>query len=178
MSNVVTSAPVPRPTKPQDAQAAFREQIEVAAQAALDTADKLIAILDQMDGNPRRRGRRGRRAVPWRLPRGTSRSSCGFAAETVTSKPSPRRTAREARRYCPPVSRPRAAPRRRVRPDAPPGHTAPGARQGRPRSRRATSSLPPPSSCSGSWGSDADRSADLRTAPVAARDRPVPSGSA
>ena len=52
MSNVVTFHPRPRPTKPRDAQAAFREQIEVAAQAALDTADKLIAILDQMDGNP------------------------------------------------------------------------------------------------------------------------------
>ena len=30
----------------------LREQIEVAAQAALDTADRLIALLDDMDGNP------------------------------------------------------------------------------------------------------------------------------
>jgi len=29
----------------------FREQIEVAAQAALDAADKLIAILNEMDGD-------------------------------------------------------------------------------------------------------------------------------
>nr|WP_210344611.1 hypothetical protein [Methylobacterium ajmalii] len=36
----------------RDQQAAFREQIEVAAQAALDTADKLIAILNEMDGDP------------------------------------------------------------------------------------------------------------------------------
>ncbi len=52
MSNVVTFRPRPRPAKPRDAQAAFREQIEVAAQAALDTADKLIAILNEMDGDP------------------------------------------------------------------------------------------------------------------------------
>lgn len=52
MSNVLTFQPRPRPAAPRDVQAAFREQIEVAAQAALDTADKLIAILDQMDGNP------------------------------------------------------------------------------------------------------------------------------
>ena len=41
-----------KPARPQDAQAAFREQIEVAAQAALDTADKLISILNEMDGDP------------------------------------------------------------------------------------------------------------------------------
>jgi hypothetical protein len=29
-----------------------RAEIEEAAQAALDTADRLIALLDQMDGNP------------------------------------------------------------------------------------------------------------------------------
>lgn len=52
MSNVLTFQPRPRPIAPQDAQAAFREQIEVAAQAALDTADKLIAILNEMDGDP------------------------------------------------------------------------------------------------------------------------------
>ncbi len=52
MSNVLTFQPRPRPTAPRDAQAAFREQIEVAAQATLDTADKLIAILNEMDGDP------------------------------------------------------------------------------------------------------------------------------
>ena len=52
MANVITFRPRPRPTAPRDAQAAFREQIEVAAQAALDTADKLIAILNEMDGDP------------------------------------------------------------------------------------------------------------------------------
>ena len=52
MSNVLTFRPRPKPAAPCDAQAAFREQIEVAAQAALDTADKLIAILNEMDGDP------------------------------------------------------------------------------------------------------------------------------
>lgn len=52
MPNVITFRPRPKPAAPRDAQAAFREQIEVAAQAALDTADKLIAILNEMDGDP------------------------------------------------------------------------------------------------------------------------------
>ncbi|KMO39308.1 hypothetical protein VQ02_10225 [Methylobacterium variabile] len=52
MANVITFRPRPKPVAPRDAQAAFREQIEVAAQAALDTADKLIAILNEMDGDP------------------------------------------------------------------------------------------------------------------------------
>ncbi|KMO32900.1 hypothetical protein [Methylobacterium aquaticum] len=52
MAEILTFQPRPRPTTPRDAQAAFREQIEVAAQAALDTADKLIAILNEMDGDP------------------------------------------------------------------------------------------------------------------------------
>ncbi|SFV14494.1 hypothetical protein SAMN02799631_05883 [Methylobacterium sp. 174MFSha1.1] len=51
MANVITFRPRPKPDAPRDAQAAFREQIEVAAQAALDTADKLIAILNEMDGD-------------------------------------------------------------------------------------------------------------------------------
>ena len=33
-------------------QAAVRGQIEAAAQAALDTVERLIGILDRMDGNP------------------------------------------------------------------------------------------------------------------------------
>ena len=52
MAEILTFRPRLRPTAPRDAQAAFREQIEVAAQAALDTADKLIAILNEMDGDP------------------------------------------------------------------------------------------------------------------------------
>ena len=52
MADILTFRARPRPTAPRDAQAAFREQIEVAAQAALDTADKLIAILNEMDGDP------------------------------------------------------------------------------------------------------------------------------
>jgi hypothetical protein len=52
VANVITFRPRPKPVAPRDAQAAFREQIEVAAQAALDTADKLIAILNEMDGDP------------------------------------------------------------------------------------------------------------------------------
>lgn len=52
MAEILTFQPRPRPAAPRDAQAAFREQIEVAAQAALDTADKLIAILNEMDGDP------------------------------------------------------------------------------------------------------------------------------
>lgn len=49
MADILTFRPRPRPTP---AAMAFREQIEVAAQAALDTADKLIAILNEMDGDP------------------------------------------------------------------------------------------------------------------------------
>lgn len=53
MSNVHTftprrSAPVPQPA-PSPAE--MRRQIEEAAQAALDTADRLIALLDRMDGD-------------------------------------------------------------------------------------------------------------------------------
>jgi hypothetical protein len=49
VAEILTFAPRPRPEpapKPD-----MRRQIEDAAQAALDTADRLIAILDQMDGN-------------------------------------------------------------------------------------------------------------------------------
>jgi hypothetical protein len=52
VANVITFRPRPKPAILRDQQAAFREQIEVAAQAALDTADKLIAILNEMDGDP------------------------------------------------------------------------------------------------------------------------------
>ncbi|TGD91407.1 hypothetical protein [Methylobacterium nonmethylotrophicum] len=48
MADTLTFRPRPRPAPA----VTFREQIEVAAQAALDTADKLIAILNEMDGDP------------------------------------------------------------------------------------------------------------------------------
>lgn len=48
MGTVYTFTSRPRRAAGVDARAA----IEEAAQAALDTADRLIALLDQMDGNP------------------------------------------------------------------------------------------------------------------------------
>jgi len=47
MAEILTFRPRPRPVPA----IAFREQIEVAAQTALDAADKLIAILNEMDGD-------------------------------------------------------------------------------------------------------------------------------
>ncbi|TNC05526.1 hypothetical protein FF100_35575 [Methylobacterium terricola] len=52
MADILNFRPRTKPSRQPDTQAAFREQIEVAAQAALDTADKLIAILNEMDGDP------------------------------------------------------------------------------------------------------------------------------
>lgn len=52
MADILTFAPRPRPQPPT--QIDMRHQIEEAAQAALDTAERLIAILDQMDGDPDR----------------------------------------------------------------------------------------------------------------------------
>lgn len=52
MTNILTFAPRPRqalPPKPSTAD--MRAQIEAAAQAALDTADCLIAVLNSMDGD-------------------------------------------------------------------------------------------------------------------------------
>lgn len=42
----------PRPRPASAGPGNVRAEIEEAAQAALDTADRLIAILDGMDGNP------------------------------------------------------------------------------------------------------------------------------
>ena len=55
MSNIHPFAPR-RPAATHTAplvltQAEFRRQIEEAAQAALDTADRLLAILDRLDGD-------------------------------------------------------------------------------------------------------------------------------
>ena len=55
MSNVHTFTPrrptvAPKPL-PVPSPAEMRRQIEEAAQAALDTADRLIALLDRMDGD-------------------------------------------------------------------------------------------------------------------------------
>ena len=58
MSNVHTFAPrrpAAAPSAPQVFwEAEFRRQIEEAAQAALDTADRLIALLDQIEGDTNR----------------------------------------------------------------------------------------------------------------------------
>ena len=55
MSNVHTFAPrrpAAAPTAPLVlSEAEFRRQIEEAAQAALDTADRLIALLDRIEGD-------------------------------------------------------------------------------------------------------------------------------
>jgi hypothetical protein len=48
MSNIITFPSC----QPAAATTLLREQIEAAAQAALDAADRLIALLDDMDGNP------------------------------------------------------------------------------------------------------------------------------
>ena len=53
MADILAFTPRPRPAlPPKPSTADMRAQIEAAAQSALDTAEKLIAILDQMDGNP------------------------------------------------------------------------------------------------------------------------------
>lgn len=53
MADILTFAPRPRPAAPpKPSQADIRAQIEAAAQSALDTAERLIAILNQMDGDP------------------------------------------------------------------------------------------------------------------------------
>ncbi|WP_264051695.1 hypothetical protein [Methylobacterium flocculans] len=55
MSNVHTFAPRPRPVAaaalPALCPAEIRRQIEAAAQSALDAADRLIALLDQIEGD-------------------------------------------------------------------------------------------------------------------------------
>ncbi|KQQ39140.1 hypothetical protein ASF58_22880 [Methylobacterium sp. Leaf125] len=55
MSNIHTFAPRRRPVAavvlPAPSPAEVRCQIEDAAQAALDTADRLIALLDQIEGD-------------------------------------------------------------------------------------------------------------------------------
>lgn len=52
MADILTFRRRPESAAPRDPQTAFREQIETAAQAALDAADSLIAILNEMDGDP------------------------------------------------------------------------------------------------------------------------------
>lgn len=52
MSNVLTFTPRPLADAPRTlSDAEFRHQIEDAAQAALDTADRLIALLDRIEGD-------------------------------------------------------------------------------------------------------------------------------
>lgn len=53
MADILTFAPRSRTAAPlTPSPADLRTRIEEAAQAALDTADRLIAILDGMDGGP------------------------------------------------------------------------------------------------------------------------------
>lgn len=53
MADILTFAPRPRPSPvPGPTPADRRAEIEAALEAALTTADHLVAILDQMDGNP------------------------------------------------------------------------------------------------------------------------------
>ncbi|MCJ2102797.1 hypothetical protein [Methylobacterium sp. E-046] len=55
MGNVLTFTPRPKPAAPQIleplAGAALRASLEEAAQTALDAADRIIAVLDRMDGD-------------------------------------------------------------------------------------------------------------------------------
>lgn len=53
MADILTFAPRPRPAlPPEPMQADMRAQIEAALEVALTTVDHLVAVLDQMDGNP------------------------------------------------------------------------------------------------------------------------------
>lgn len=53
MADILTFAPRPRPAlPPEPTRADMRAQIEAALEAALTTVDHLVAVLDQMDGNP------------------------------------------------------------------------------------------------------------------------------
>ena len=54
MGNVLTFTPRPKPTAPDLgplASADLRASLEEAAQVALDAADRIIAVLDRMDGD-------------------------------------------------------------------------------------------------------------------------------
>ena len=55
MGDVLTFTPRPKPTAPEIpeplAGAALRASLEEAAQTALDAADRIIAVLDRMDGD-------------------------------------------------------------------------------------------------------------------------------
>lgn len=51
MAEILTFVPRPRPVPAPPPALDMRQRIEEAAQAALDTADRLIAILDRMDGD-------------------------------------------------------------------------------------------------------------------------------
>lgn len=53
MADILTFAPRPRPAlPPEPTRSDMRAQIEAALEAALTTVDHLVAVLDQMDGNP------------------------------------------------------------------------------------------------------------------------------
>lgn len=53
MADILTFAPRPRPAlPPKPLLLDERSQIEAALEAALTTVDVLVAILDEMDGNP------------------------------------------------------------------------------------------------------------------------------
>ncbi len=65
----------------------IREHIERAIEAALETAQRLIGILDRADGNPDLED--GADDEPSSAPRRvTPRRSCGCAVATATSRPS------------------------------------------------------------------------------------------
>ncbi|MDP4026847.1 hypothetical protein Q8W71_30065 [Methylobacterium sp. NEAU 140] len=55
MSNVLTFTPRPRPAPPEvvvpQPEASLRARVEAAAEIAVDTAERLIAILDAWDGD-------------------------------------------------------------------------------------------------------------------------------
>ena len=57
MGDVLTFTPRPRAPspEPEPTGSSMRANLEEAVQAALDTADRLIAVLDDMDGNPDRK---------------------------------------------------------------------------------------------------------------------------
>ena len=56
MGDVLTFTPRPKPAAPEAlkplAGADLRASLEEAAQTALDAADRIIAVLDRMDGDP------------------------------------------------------------------------------------------------------------------------------
>ncbi len=94
MGDVLTFTPRPKPVAPPIPAPLtgpdLRASLEEAAQVALDAADRIIAVLDSMDGDADHEDG-GTRNRPWPRPRTPpARRSCGCGAATGTARPSAR----------------------------------------------------------------------------------------